>query len=225
MRDFSTIDGSGQLILRSLEKFYLEKKYDVYIEKLREYQKFFSSGIYHYNLGTAYFKNGQFALARYHLEKSLEEGAVHTGVYKNLAATVQKLDIQHVQESLYFKDQALGQTLRFPQDFLVTISLIFVMGVVVLMRLKKIGRKITVIFFIFSLCPPIMLHLFKTRYKRAVVLEQASAHEGPSRSFEVSSDLPKGVVIIIERQSGNWFYIKSPEHFSGWINQSQLGIL
>lgn len=221
----SIAKSSGQSILSSLEKAYLSKKYDLYIHELQGSRELFPLGVYHYNLGTAYFKKEQFPLARYHLEKALGEGIVHSGVHKNLEATVQKLDIQSVQESSYFKDRALDQILRFPQDFSVTISLFLFLIVVILMHFDKIKRKVVIIFFALLLCPPAALWFVKAQYKRAVVMEQAYAYEGPSRSFEVSSDLPAGVIVIIKRQSEDWFYIDSPVHFSGWINGDQLGIL
>ena len=230
MADSTTGKIPNPELSKLLKELYTKGDYDAYIKKLSLSKDYYREDTYHYNLGTAYLKKGELAASRYHLEKSVQNGALQPGVYKNLDTVLNRLELGTLEGSRYMTDRTLSYALDVPGDFFLTLAL--ALGVVwtSLLRFKKISRRFFAIALIFCLSPLCFWFFVESQYGRAIVLEDALSFEGPSRSFEASSDIPGGTAIIIKRNEGSgagkrWLYIKAPTHFSGWIESAKVGIL
>lgn len=210
---------------RPLQKLYQDKQYELFIEQLLNAKGSFSDGTYHYNLGTAYLKTGDVAASRYHLEKALQKGLLTPGVYKNLDTAISRLEVANMEGGRYFTDNAVSQILRMPHELFLTLGLVFVLALTTLLRLSKIKKTVYIIGLVVSLCPFLLLLLIQQNYQRAILLEQAFSYEGPSRSFEASSEIPAGASVVVRRDNESWLYITAPTHFSGWVDRNKLGIL
>lgn len=218
-------DSNTSKPFKSLQELYASKQYGPFIDKLLDTKQAFSEGTYHYNLGTAYLKKEQFASARYHFEKALKKDPLSPGIHRNLDMTVNQLDVGSFEQSRYFTDNALSQMLQLPQELSLTISLLLAIFFLGPFRFNKIKKGLFITGLVISLCPFFLSLFIQKNYQRAVLLESASSYEGPSRSFEVSSDIPPGVSVVIKKNNKNWLYIESPTHLSGWIDRKKLGIL
>ena len=225
MANSSTPGPSKSLLLKSWEELYVNGEYESYINKLLSSKQLFGQGAFHYNLGTAYLKVGKPAAARYHLEKALSAGSLDPGIYKNLNTAIEQLGVRSIEQSTYLADNALNQALGLPHEFSLSLALVLAVLWIVLLRLRKIGKRFFAVAMALSLCPWLVSSLIRTHYQRAIVLQQGFSYEGPSRSFEASSDIPAGASIIIRKRDDNWLYIKAPTHFSGWIDRDKIGIL
>ena len=210
---------------KSLEKLYESKQYALFVEQLTEAKEAFSTKVYHYNLGTAYLKMGRPAMSRFHLEKALQEGSLSPGVYKNLGTAVGQLGVESAEKSHYFKDNAVNYVLGSPLELSLTLTLAFAVFWLALFRFKKINKIVFAIGAVCALLPFSLSFLTQQSYQRAILLEPAFSYEGPSRSFEESSEIPAGVSLVVGRGDGDWLYIEAPTHFAGWVDRSKLGIL
>lgn len=210
---------------KSLEKLYENKQYELFIEKLAEAKGAFSSKTYHYNLGTAYLKMERPAMSRFHLEKALKEGSFHPSVYKNLNTAIHQLGVENAEESRYAKDNAIGHVLGYSPELALTLTLVLTVFWMVLLRLRKIDKKVFAAGLAVALLPFLLSFFVQQNYQRAILLERAFVYEGPSRSFEESSEIPEGASIVVRRGGGSWLYIESPTHFTGWVDRNKLGIL
>ena len=210
---------------KSLQELYTNKHYEQFIHRLSQEKGKFSDGTYHYNLGTVYLKMGRHSESRYHLEKALQEGYLHSGTRKNLDTAVKNLNLATMEESRYLFDKVLSCAMRSPPDLALSLALILAVFFTALFRFHKIKKISLIIALIASFCPFIFTSSFHRFYRRAIVLEESFIYEGPSRSFEVSSDAPSGLGLIVGRKAGDWFYVEAPGHFSGWIDRKRIGIL
>ena len=211
--------------LKSLQELYANKQYGPFIDKLLSTKQAFRDGTYHYNLGTAYLKTKQLAASRYHFEKAFKKGLLGPALHKNLETTMNQLEVKSFEQSRYFTDNALNLSLRLPQELSMTISLLLVLLFLGLFRFHKIKKGLLTAGLMISLCLFFFPFLIQQNYQRAILLEAAASYEGPSRSFEVSSDIPEGVSVVVKKNNKSWLYIESPTHFSGWIDRKKLGIL
>ncbi|MCY4643108.1 MAG: hypothetical protein OXB88_00660 [Bacteriovoracales bacterium] len=210
---------------KSLQELYESKSYEQFIDQLSKERENLGEGIYHYNLGTAYLKMGRHPESRYHLEKALEEGLFHSGIRKNLNTVVKNLELGTMEEGGHISDQVLNYATRLSPDFSLCFGLILAIVFMGLFRFKKIKKTSFILALIVSLCPILFSFSIHRMYRRAIVLEASSVYEGPSKSFEISSEIPPGMSVIIRADGKDWFYVESPGHFSGWIDRKRIGIL
>ena len=212
-------------LTKSLADLYANQRYQEFIDQLLNAKTALSSEIYHYNLGTAYLKTGQTAAARYHLEKARQEAPLLPEVDKNLTTAINQLNVQSIEESRYFTDNVLQQTLRMPHELALTLTLLISIVLVALLRRKKIQRLAFTLGLAIALCPFALSLIVRRHYQQAILLESAFSHEGPSRSFEASSELPPGTCVIIKKTHQHWPRIVAPTHLAGWVERKKLGIL
>ena len=145
---------------KSLEDPYLKHDYDTVQKKLLENKEFFDLGVFHYNLGTVLGKQKNFPAARYNLEKSLHLGFLDSRLKNNLQTVKKHLARNDIDTSYHWRDQFLNFGLSIPEPLFITWTLICLLVVLLLMRLRKLQRKITIVICLFLSILPFHLSKF-----------------------------------------------------------------
>lgn len=218
-------NNTTDVIFKSLDELYISGDYDAVISKILENKAKISPGIFHYNLGTAYLKKGELAVARFHLEKSFSKGYVTPQLSKNLSTTKNRLNVEEIESSSSFSDKLIDYSTLIPKEGFYSMSLIVILLGLLLLRLKKVKINWLPYFVGFALIFVFIGFYSSNNFQTAYVLKNSKIFEGPSESFDVSQEVPGGVKVIIEKKNSKWLFIKSPVHLSGWVKREVLGIL
>lgn len=225
--NLNMINTSTDPILKSLETTFLSGNYDAFHEKIIANKSKFDQKVFYYNIGTLFLKKKNFALARYHLEKSINLGWVGPQVLNNLNESKGQLYYSYNQgDDEIFIDKVFQSTLSLPPSIFLSFTLL--LGILSLLYFKIKLKKICLSFILlctFSLLPFLGNEFYLKRFKYAIALKDSSIREGPSGIFSEARFLPAGFKIIIERSTNGWFFISSPINYSGWIKKEDIGIL
>lgn len=209
----------------SLESLYLKKDFAGAKDYLLKHRDMFNIGQFHYNFGTLDLKLGNYATARFHLEKALLEGQQHPKVYKNLEVATQLLQLQPADQEIGLLDQLVMKGKSIPLDAFVTIFLAIIFLLALVWARKWVVKKwILSGMAILSICP-LIIYFYLHQLSIAIVLKDVTLREGPSKLYSESNHIPAGSKLILGEKNGTWFFVKSPLKFAGWVEQDNLGLL
>lgn len=218
-------DSSIKKDLKSLEQYYKKQEYQEGINWLLENKDSLSTGVFHYNLGSFYSKKESYAAGRYNFEKAIKEGFVNTQVFHNLEVTKQALNVTDISNSKNFVDKSTNYFLSLPQDVYLLFSLILLLIVLILNRLKVLKNYIIMSSFVIgSFLPLAFQKLYLDKLEYAINLEEVNLYEGPSSVFAERGVLKPGTKVIIGKRSGDWLFIKSPLLLAGWVNKKGMAL-
>ena len=209
----------------SLENLYLKQDYATVQKKLLENKDTFDPGVFHYNLGTLFGKQGNFPAARYNLEKSLKLGFFDSRLKENLQTIKIHLANRDLDNSDHWKDQLLNWGAGFPESVFFTWSLLWCLGILLLIRFKKMIRKVTItISFLLSILPISLSKFYFNDINYAINLQNTPLREGPSSIYPEMMMIEAGSKFIVREGNDGWFYIKSPSFLTGWVRGDHLAI-
>jgi hypothetical protein len=209
----------------TFDELYLKKDYKGAAQYLLDNKKQFESGIFHYNMGTVYSKMGDQATARFHLEKSIQDGYINSSSLNNLAFVKSQLQVDDLSTSTSLPDQIISTATAIPMSGYFSITLILVLIFTLMIRLKKIQKKwIITLVFLLSLTPVLFSNFYVKNINYAVVLKEIPLYEGPSKIFSEKGKVRAGSKVVLGQFKDGWFYIEFPISLSGWISKDQLGL-
>lgn len=212
--------------LNTLEKFYVDKKFDKGIDFLLDHKNDLKISSFHYYFGSFEMKIGNLAVGKYHLKLAVKNGFMQEDIFHNLNVADQALQLTKAKDSLSLKDQVLFTSLNIHTEwyliFALGLSLIFLVGY----WREWFSKKRWVILGILLCCTPLFVKLsWLDSHKFAVALKDTDVREGPSNLYEISGKLPAGLTLIIGRIYNGQVYIKSPSIYEGWVKKETLGVL
>ncbi len=209
--------------LKQFQELYVKAEYAAARKLILEHKSSFEPGIFSYNLGTLYIKDGQYAIGRYHFEKAIEYGFVNTQTFANLSATKSHLAV-NTQKNFF--DNSLNVGLSIPTAGYFSISLILILISLILLKTEIIRRGyVFLVFLLLSVLPIAMGGILKINYDFAISFKQITVREGPSEIFQESSKVPAGEKLVVQKPKDGWFYIVSPMDYAGWVKRKHLGVL
>lgn len=209
----------------SFEELYLKKDYKGAANYLLQNKQQFDSGIFHYNLGTVYSKQGDFAAARFHLEKAIKEGYINSSSLNNLTYVKGQLQVDDLSTSSNLPDQLMNSALAIPPTAYLSLSLVFLLCGISLLKTKKLRRKLSMALFALLIAAPVVFsNLYLDKINYAVAFKDVPLYEGPSKIFAEKGQIKAGSKIILSDFKEGWFYVKFPISLTGWINKDQLGL-
>ncbi len=213
-------------ITEELDKFYLNKDFSAYVEKLLEHKDNINAVVFHYNLGTAYLKMDNVALGRFHLEKAKYLGIIDGRVNRNLDYAKSKLTSLDIDNGHSLWENSVNVFVNLNLQYYLFVFLLLLFSFLIWWR-KFTQKKITVLLVILLISSTTFVPLFLVRnYAVAIVMNQTSLREGPSKAFEETGPfVEKGLKIIIGQSDGKWRLIKYPVHLSGWIHDADIKVL
>lgn len=224
-RTIAQSEGNKTAATNQFETLYLEKKYKDAAQYLMDNSKSFDSGIYNYNLGTVYLKLEDYANARFHFEKAIQEGHVDSALLNNLSYAKVKLDVDDLSSSTLIQDKTMNFFSNVPQVGYLSVTLFLILAGLLLVRFYEIQKKrFLVLFFVFSLIPLFFGKIYVDDMTKAIALNNISLYEGPSKIFSEKGAVKAGSKIILGESKEGWIFIKFPVSLAGWIEKKDLGI-
>lgn len=215
---------STSTTLKSLESLYVNGNFDEAVKSLIAQKANFETGPFHYNLGTLYAKKGDHAIARFHFEKAIKTGFIGDEVLNNLAYSTKTLQLDKVESDNFALDIYYSSLFSSFSILLMIIGFYFLL-LLILKKMQKISVKSTACLLIIGLLPLGLKFILNKDLKEAILLKKSVVKEGPSAIFESHQELPAGIKLIVTKPRDGWYFIKYPTHFSGWVQNSDLGIL
>ena len=212
--------------MEELEKFYTQGKFEAARELLMARKDTLPEGLFHYNLGTLYAREGNLALGRYHLEKALSENFANKMLFNNLKTVKAELNVSDLGESENLSARMIDASLSLPPGIWLTFTLLLLLGLILAVRKKIVcGVVLPGIFFILAAIPLLYSQIYLNKMHHAVVLQDAEIYEGPSRIYSSAGVVRGGSKIIVGHSSNKQYLILYPQTLSGWIHRDYLGFL
>ena len=219
-------NNNTEAVLTSLEKLYLEGKFDQARELFLTSKDSLPEGPFYYNLGTLYAKEGDFVAARYNLEKAISKKFINTMVFNNLKAVKQELNVLDLGQSSSFYDRTVNASLLIPTEAYLSITFILVLGLMIAKKMKFVrSLALSIVLFVLFLVPFAYSFFYLKTIDYAIVLKDAEIYEGPSKIYVNTGIVPGGSKIIIGKLNNGRYLIKHPLNLSGWIDKNDLGFL
>jgi hypothetical protein len=216
---------NGSVGSNPFEAQYLKKDYKGAVSYLLQNKQLFDSGIFHYNLGTVYSKMGDYPAARFHLEKAIKEGYINSSSLNNQNFVRNQLDVDDLSTSSNLPDQMINIALSVPSEAYLSLTLLFLLGGVLLLKAKKLVKKTSIFFaLILTLAPVAFSNLYLDKINSAIAFKDLPLYEGPSKIFAEKGKIKAGSKIILGEFKDGWFYVKFPISLTGWISKDQLGL-
>lgn len=210
---------------KTFEELYVKSDFKGAASYLIQNKQQLNSGIFHYNLGTVYSKMGDYAAARFHLEKAMKEGLVNSSTVNNLNFVKTQLQVDDLSTSQAFSDQAINTALAVPLNAYLTLSLMIMLSGLFWSRVKKKMLPSRIIFVVLlALVPFLFSKIYIANINYAIALKESPVYEGPSKIFAEKGKVRAGSKIILGDFKEGWFYVKYPVSLAGWISKDQLGI-
>lgn len=212
--------------LAKLEKLYTGGEFDKAIDVLLSNKTKLDTGVFHFNLGTMYAKKGEFAIGRFHLEKSLHEGLSSKELYYNLNGVKHNLAQTGVSADNGFVDDAILDFASFPLDIYLLATLFLTAITLTIYRFTNliIKKRVVAILLVLSLSPLLMQKVYFNERKLAITLKEIPVREGPSEIYSQSRLLPAGEKILLGSFYEGWYRILVPMNISGWIKKDDIGV-
>lgn len=186
------------------------------LEKNREK---ISAGVWHFNMGTLKAKMNVPAEARYHFLSAEKSGFTDEKLGRNLSLVEAELEIQTLEKPIDSFDYAVRFGLWAQNGFLTTLSLIFLLGGLLILRKEKKYYVLALTVLLTIL--PLGIGFWVKSWDKSVSVVSQEVHEGPSVIFGSRGELPPGVMVIT-KDAGEWKEIIYPSRFSGWIKNSGI---
>jgi hypothetical protein len=210
----------------SFAELYAKKDFKNAVDYLLHNKQQFSSGTFHYNLGTTYAKLGDIGAARFHLEKAREAGVYHSAMINNLRFVESKIDAEDLSTSTSFADQVIDYSLKVPTSGYLTISLfLLIITTLIFIKNKQMNSLKSWCMLVVCLTPIMYSQFYLQSLNQAVSLKEITVYEGPSKIFLEKGKIKPGAKVLLGEFKDGWFFIKYPISLSGWVNKDNLGIL
>jgi tetratricopeptide (TPR) repeat protein len=205
--------------LKTFQDFYAQKDYVNALKTLKSQSSELPPTIYHYNLGTTLAQLGNLPEARAHFLKAQDLGNSLPELQENLKFVEGPLEIVRLEAPLSAADYFIKGAQVMKGGLLTSASLLVLIAGLFLVKQKPSPFRMLALILLVS--APVALNFWITAWPRAVVLEEQTILEGPSSIFSSSQSVVPGVLVIGERE-GNWFHVRYPSRFKGWIQAKGL---
>lgn len=187
----------------------------------------------HYNLGNAYFRNGQLGLSILNFEKALKLESSHENASFNLSlANTKNTDKFEIVPEVSFSGLLRGLNKSVSHNVLSIIGIILLLGSAGLFIVgKKEKRKPFIKIARITVLAGLLITFIGWQqmssvaaFKAGIVLSPTSnvfsePNEGSTLLFEVH----EGTKMEVLTNSGEWINVKAPNNEIGWIAKNSLG--
>ena len=212
--------------MEKLKNFYTQGNFEGARELLIERKDTLPEGLFHYNLGTLYAREGNLALGRYHLEKALSKNFANRMLFNNLETVKAKLNVLDLSRSGGFSGKMVDASLSLPPGIWLTFTLFLFLGLIFVIKRKMVQGPILLgVLFVLATTPLVYSQGYLYKMRHAIVLKDAEIHEGPSSIYSGTGVVKGGSKIIVGDSNNKQYFIVYPKTLSGWIHRDDLGFL
>ncbi|MDR3256459.1 MAG: SH3 domain-containing protein [Endomicrobium sp.] len=184
----------------------------------------------YYNLSNAYYKNGNLGKAILNIEKASRlaprdrEIKSNKEYFNTVSGQVQKKIFLDIFLQLFSLNEITTVSAVFLILLLTTLSLF------IINRKSILGRIIIVLIIVLIICISLFILKFYNEIilKEAVVLSASNVRNNPDENKLEIFTVPKGKIVSIISESGNWTNIKvksNDDFLTGWIENNSIGII
>lgn len=209
-------------IINEFKGLFLDKKYDESLTFLQKNRDVFDISVYEYNLGIVYHLKNENVQARIHLEKAQSFGYISNDLDNALREVKAALQVTALEENVSQSDKVDTIIYNLPIELFYSISLL--LGIIFILKFKNLKNIfIKIIFISFILLPPFFYYTAIENKETYIAKEDHNVFRGPSKMFEHTQLVPKGMKIYTERNDvEGWKYIVHPDSHQGWIIDNEL---
>lgn len=192
-----------------------------------------SSPDLNYNLGNAYFRNGQIGLSILNFEKAIKSNSSHENAKFNLKLAQAKITDQFEP----VPEVSLSKILRSINNGIshnivsIIASICILLGAALFVFAKKTTIKKYIKYARLLALTGVIFTLIAWQQKLAVdayragitLSTSANIFSEPNPSSTLLFEIHEGTKLDILSESGEWFNIKAPNNEVGWVEASSLG--
>lgn len=227
-------------LMDSANAAYAKNKFELAIKEYQQIlEKGYESPELYYNLGNAYFKSKQIAMAILNYEKAKKLSPADEDIAFNLRlANVRLVDRIEPLPQLFFKSWWNNLLLSLSEKTWSLIYLGFIwlgfLGIVFYFLARKraakqLGFSLCIAAFALSflfMFIALKSNALNSAHNEAVVLSATVSIKGsPSEQGTSLFTLHEGTKVTIQQNNGEWIEVKIPNGNRGWIKSSDLGVI
>lgn len=209
-------DNSNTKILDEFKSVYESKNYEQALNILHENKAQFEPGVYEYNIGLVYLKQGYYALARINFEKAKSLGFMSNELDAALSITKENLAVRQIEDSSSFSDKLNEVLFDTPSELFFSATVLLLIGFILTYR-KLAVAPVRVLVLIIALFPSVFYTVVIDGKSKVITLEEHVVRRGPSKIFEEIQIVPKGMRVFINPKVDGWNYIVHPKSHEGWV--------
>lgn len=200
-----------------------------YQEAIGLYEAALASGheaTLYYNLGNAYFKNGQPGYAAMNYKKALALESSHTDAQANLSFIRQNQQVGTYQGVGWFSYAKMLSLNSWA--WLSSVSIWLTMGLLILPRLYGLKRVSVTALTGFSILAvlvslPALLTRQSETYEGVILEADTMLKVAPTTHSPAVSYLQPGTVALIEKEHPTHYFVEGPRGQEGWVAKESLG--
>jgi len=228
---------SPSATFRRANHLYGEGKYEeaaAFYEHIR--RGGWASASLYYNLGNAYFKEGDLGRAILNYRRAWNLSPRDPEINKNLQyarenlrddVSVSSPGIIRRIKLLLVRQFPLGSWLRF-SSAIYYLTALWVLAVMLIRPLKRVSPtvlKTLLLILALGLIGSVLAYSYY-RVPRAIILDpEVSIRYGPDEKDAVAFELHEGTEVSVIRKKDGWNQISLPDGKSGWLPSDSLGII
>jgi len=203
--------------LETFEKFYKGKQYRQALDYLQKHQQDLDPGIFHYNFGLLMIHNENWPLARYHFLMAENNGVLDKALFVNEKLVEEKLDTARYEEPQTINDYFIKYSMEMSAGYYTTLSLIFLIGGLVIVR--KISNLRAWTIWSLLVLAPILYNYWVDSWEKVIVEKEIVLMDGPSNLFLTEKKIPPGALLVLKTKDG-WSKVIYPSELHGWIRDT-----
>jgi hypothetical protein len=211
-------DNLNNNLLEPFKDLFEQNKFDEALEVLQSLKADIDPGLYEFNVGSVFFAKKDYFHARKNFELAKERGFYSSETENALNKTKEILEVNYLEEP--------SSPQEFLEQTLVTSSLdVFVivsLSLLLLSLVSKFHKIIRIALVLFAFFPVSFCHFEVSKYTRVIATEGISILRGPSKMFEETQIIPKGMVFIVKSKVDDWIEVAYPKSHSGWIKNKSM---
>jgi hypothetical protein len=209
--------------LDNFKKNYIAKDFDKSIEILNDLKDQFEPGVYYYNIGTVKIKQGKLAEGRLFLEKAKDTGYYNHHVINNISKTKDLLGVVELEKPETTADYLNYYSMNLDSNIFLTFSLILFTLLTFFFKKLNIFLRFTII--LLALVPLGFKFYYVDTLVKGIPLVDVDIFEGPSKVFEKTNVLNKGLLVKVINKQENWSYVIYPDKLQGWIKTTDIEVI
>ena len=235
-----TFSSLGNDVFQQANDAYNQKKYE---EAIDLYEQLITQGYNEatvcYNLGNAYFKNGQLSKSILWYERALRLAPDNEDIKHNIAfVNQQTIDNMEIQSETFIKVWFYAIRDLFPVTVWSILSILFVVACclcIILMIVLSLPRWRMTLFvlvcvsFVFAVLSIVFANLQKNnmiRKDEAIIMDKiVTVKSTPDVSGTNLFTVHEGIKVQITDKAGNWIEIRFPDGNKGWINKDAIEVV
>lgn len=230
-RPTGVIETEASMLFEEANRLYEGSEFDQAIKKYKEVlYAGLDSGEVHYNLGNAYFKNGQLGGAILHYRKALLQMPRDADLLENLEyarlLTVDRVVATHggaldmlisFANKLRPGDWALCEGILFAL-FCICLCIFFISSSSRARRFFRAGAVVSILLAVASGATSLALqHQQSSGAEAVIVSPRVEVYSGPGSDFSTTLILHEGTEVKIIDHRTNWYRILIPGNKKGWV--------